>query len=453
MTAAALALALALLVAPRPSGDGWWRCSAPFAADAPVACLRLALAAAVAVVAAGRGHAGRGDRLGTLMLRRRRADRAPCPRAKSTTLQSALDVLVGELRVGAHPVAAFEVAASEVDGPVADRLRGVAARARLGADVAAGLRSFAASSRLPAHWERLALFWRLAQTHGLAIATLMRAAHRDIVERERFSARVDAGMAGARATAAVLAGLPVLGVCLGQLIGADPLRFLLSGGVGGWLLVVGVTAGLLRAACGRIASRDGRWHELVRGAAVGCRAADRRRSAAVPGPTRRPRGPSRSAVAVRVTPMPWPSRPRFDVLAACLTSGMAVSSAAAAAAPSAPRRLATVLAPRRRPAGAGRGPRCARGRIPTCRRRPRPRRFSGWPVGRRRRVRRWPRASPTWPTSPATTRRRAADARAQRASVLIAGPLGLCYLPAFVCLGIVPIVAGLAGDVLRSGLV
>ncbi|MFY9921556.1 MAG: type II secretion system F family protein, partial [Mycobacterium sp.] len=33
----------------------------------------------------------------------------------------------------------------------------------------------------------------------------------------------------------------------------------------------------------------------------------------------------------------------FDVLAACLTSGMAVSSAAAAAAPSAPRRLAEVL--------------------------------------------------------------------------------------------------------------
>ena len=46
----------------------------------------------------------------------------------------------------------------------------------------------------------------------------------------------------------------------------------------------------------------------------------------------------------------------------------------------------------------------------------------------------------------------AADARAQRASVLIAGPLGLCYLPAFVCLGIVPIVAGLAGDVLQAGL-
>jgi pilus assembly protein TadC len=45
----------------------------------------------------------------------------------------------------------------------------------------------------------------------------------------------------------------------------------------------------------------------------------------------------------------------------------------------------------------------------------------------------------------------AARAAAERASVLIAGPLGLCYLPAFVCLGIVPVVAGLAGDVLRSG--
>ena len=46
----------------------------------------------------------------------------------------------------------------------------------------------------------------------------------------------------------------------------------------------------------------------------------------------------------------------------------------------------------------------------------------------------------------------AAGAAAERASVLIAGPLGLCYLPAFVCLGIVPVVAGLAGDVLRSGI-
>jgi Flp pilus assembly protein TadB len=40
----------------------------------------------------------------------------------------------------------------------------------------------------------------------------------------------------------------------------------------------------------------------------------------------------------------------------------------------------------------------------------------------------------------------AAEAKAQRAGVLITGPLGLCFLPAFVCLGIVPVVVGLAGQ-------
>jgi hypothetical protein len=54
----------------------------------------------------------------------------------------------------------------------------------------------------------------------------------------------------------------------------------------------------------------------------------------------------------------------------------------------------------------------------------------------------------------AQAREDAADAArgaAERASVLIAGPLGVCYLPAFLCVGIVPVVAGLAGDVLRAG--
>jgi tight adherence protein B len=51
---------------------------------------------------------------------------------------------------------------------------------------------------------------------------------------------VQAGLAGARATAAILAGLPCVGVALGELIGAHPVRFLLGGGAGGWLLVLGV---------------------------------------------------------------------------------------------------------------------------------------------------------------------------------------------------------------------
>jgi pilus assembly protein TadC len=42
-------------------------------------------------------------------------------------------------------------------------------------------------------------------------------------------------------------------------------------------------------------------------------------------------------------------------------------------------------------------------------------------------------------------------AAAERAGVLIAGPLWLCFLPAFVCLGIVPVIAGLAGDIFGGG--
>ena len=166
-------------------------------------------------------------------------------------LETALDVLVGELRVGSHPVRAFSVAADETVGAVAASLRAVAARARLGADVTAGLRAAARSSALPAHWDRLAVCWQLASDHGLAIATLMRAAQRDIAERQRFSARVSSSLAGARATAAILAALPVLGVLLGQLIGARPLNFLLGGHAGGWLLVVGSTL-----ACGGLLWSD-----------------------------------------------------------------------------------------------------------------------------------------------------------------------------------------------------
>nr|WP_240393831.1 type II secretion system F family protein [Corynebacterium lactis] len=40
----------------------------------------------------------------------------------------------------------------------------------------------------------------------------------------------------------------------------------------------------------------------------------------------------------------------------------------------------------------------------------------------------------------------AAEATAERAGVLIAGPLALCFLPAFVVLGLVPTIAGLAED-------
>nr|BFD83532.1 hypothetical protein StreXyl84_29330 [Streptomyces sp. Xyl84] len=48
-------------------------------------------------------------------------------------------------------------------------------------------------------------------------------------------------------------------------------------------------------------------------------------------------------------------------------------------------------------------------------------------------------------------RGRAATARARRAAVLVTAPVGLCFLPAFVAVGVLPVVIGLAGGVWRGG--
>ncbi len=177
----------------------------------------------------------------TISMRYRRRRRGSRAVDESRELETAIEVLVGELRVGAHPAQAFAVAAQESAGPVSESCRAVSARARLGADVAAGLRNVAEGSTLPAQWNRLAVCWQLAAEHGLAMSTLMRAAQSDIAERQRFSGHVRSAMAGARATAAILASLPVLSVLLGELIGAHPAAFLLGGHSGGWLLLVGTT--------------------------------------------------------------------------------------------------------------------------------------------------------------------------------------------------------------------
>lgn len=242
MTGAALVLALAVLISPA-SSRGRVRAVMMLTARRrrpPIVACAVAGCAVLSLLLPWTAAAALGLLLATLAARRRVGQRLRARADEASALEGALDVLVGELRIGAHPVAAIGVAARESEGSTSRSLGVVAARALLGADVAAGLRAEAARSTNPGHWERLAVCWQLAQTHGLAIATLMQAAQRDIVERERFHGRVEAGMAGARATAAILAGLPLLGVLLGQSIGAEPLNFLLSDGVGGWLLVIGV---------------------------------------------------------------------------------------------------------------------------------------------------------------------------------------------------------------------
>lgn len=48
-----------------------------------------------------------------------------------------------------------------------------------------------------------------------------------------------------------------------------------------------------------------------------------------------------------------------------------------------------------------------------------------------------------------TAARGDADAAVRRAGVWVLAPLGACFLPAFLCLGVVPLILGIAGDVFR----
>lgn len=141
----------------------------------------------------------------------------------------------------------------------------------------------------------------------------------------------------------------------------------------------------------------------------------------------------------------------LDVLAACLRSGMAVSTAAAAVADSAPAALAAVLRRAADLLALGADPSRAwtssvgtedNNHLQAFLRMARRSAASGIALAQ------GVEDLAVQIRGDATD---AANARAERASVLMAGPLGLCYLPAFLCLGIVPVVAGLAGKVLQSG--
>ena len=165
--------------------------------------------------------------------------------AERRKLLDGLDVAIGELRVGAHPASACDVAARESTGVTATVFAVAAARSRLGGSGASGFRR---PGPVDAELGRIADAWSVAERHGLALAEILTAARADLSGRIRFRSRTESGLAGAKATGAVLAGLPVVGIGLGQLMGAAPLAVLCGGGIGGILLVLGTAfacAGLL----------------------------------------------------------------------------------------------------------------------------------------------------------------------------------------------------------------
>lgn len=184
----------------------------------------------------------------TVTVRVRRSRRSGWHRTECGYLLDGLAAVIAELRVGAHPSAAAAVAARETSGIAAQALAVGAARSRLGGSGADGL--LYPGTVIATELARVAGAWRVAERHGLALAELLSAARADLAARAKFRNRTEAALAGARATAAILAVLPVLGIGLGQLMGADPLRVLLFSGIGTYLLPLGAglaCAGLLWA--------------------------------------------------------------------------------------------------------------------------------------------------------------------------------------------------------------
>ncbi|QQQ76740.1 type II secretion system F family protein [Saccharothrix sp. 6-C] len=153
--------------------------------------------------------------------------------AASVALADGLKAFVAELRSGAHPAKAAIGAAEDAEPPATDVLRAVAEASARGGDVEVALADFP-----DAH--HLARAWRLSAVHGVPLADVLDAVRRDLDRRTAFAGQVHARMAGPRAGAAVLAGLPLFGVVLGELGGAGPLAVLSGTAPGQVLLVAGV---------------------------------------------------------------------------------------------------------------------------------------------------------------------------------------------------------------------
>lgn len=168
-------------------------------------------------------------------------------RARSTVdeldgLASALQGVAGELRAGSHPVRALESVAAESPAGVAQRLHALAVSTRMsgGAVEAVGARENGeATSYADLLLARAATAWSLTAHHGVPVADVVEALHRDADAKAHAARRLDAKLAGARAGAAILAVLPVAGVALGEAMGAAPMRVLTSTAVGSVVFLTG----------------------------------------------------------------------------------------------------------------------------------------------------------------------------------------------------------------------
>lgn len=139
-------------------------------------------------------------------------------------LAAAVQALVAELEAGSRPADALG-AAAEVGGMHATVLAAAAREAARGGDAAEVLGGEPAT-------RALGCAWRLGENTGAALIGVLARVAADVEAAGQHRRALAVALAGPRSSAAVLTGLPVLGIALGAAMGADPLHFLLRTGPG-----------------------------------------------------------------------------------------------------------------------------------------------------------------------------------------------------------------------------
>lgn len=187
-----------------------------------------------------------------LLVRSRRSRRAAGDRTDRVV--EACEALSGELGAGQPPVRALRQACESWD-----HLTPVAVAAELGADVPAALRRAAEASGAQGLRE-VASAWQVSAASGATMALAVARVADSARRRQATSRLVASELAGARATASLLAVLPLGVLAMGAGIGGDPVAFLLRTTVGLACLAAGVVlavTGLLWVE--RIAARASTW--------------------------------------------------------------------------------------------------------------------------------------------------------------------------------------------------